>query len=141
MARGTWQGSGTWQTSGGPDLRGLIPVAVVVGVVYAVAEIVLELIWYIAAFLAAVIVGVVVGAVLLRRKTLQHAAELEATRPVRLAAASARQVAQAAPAAIELHYHSHYHAAPDSPARIVIPGTAGESITEGENRSWPRLSS
>jgi hypothetical protein len=129
MARGTWQGSGTWQSSG-PDLRGLGgPVALVV-VVYVVAEIVLQLIWYIAAFLAAVVVGAVVGAVLLRRKTLQHAAELETTRPARLAAAAARQIAQAAPAAIELHYHSHYHAAPDSPARIVIPGTAGDAITE-----------
>jgi hypothetical protein len=141
MTRGTWQGSGTWQTSGGPDLRGLIPVAVVVGVVYAVAEIVLELIWYIAAFLAAVIVGVVVGAVLLRRRTRAHAAVLEASRPARLAAATARpQVTATPPPAIVNNYgpqiHVYGHAGQDAAALLIrkaLTGQVGDASTERKN--------
>ncbi len=143
MTRGTWQGSGTWQTSGGPDLRGLIPVAVVVGVVYAVAEIVLELIWYIAAFLAAVIIGVVVGAVLLRRRTCAHAAVLEASRPARLAAATTRPQVTAtvpAPTAIVNHYGPQFHiygAKGQDAATLLIRkalgGQAEDAFTEGRD--------
>ena len=132
--RGTWQGSGTWQTSG-PDLSGRVGLAVLVGVAAGVMVFVLEFIWYIVAILAAAAVGLVIGGLTVRRRTREHAAMLEATRAERLEAATARrQVTQAAPPpAIEQHVHYHYHAAPGSPARIVIPGQAGDAITEGSN--------
>ena len=91
--KGTWQGSGTFQTGGGPDLSGLIPVAVLVGVAYAVAVFVMEFIWYIVGFLAAVLVGVVIGAVLLRRRRAR------AARPVAPLVVTAVRVADELPAA------------------------------------------
>jgi hypothetical protein len=125
--RGTWQGSGTWQTSG-PDLSGLVGVAALVAVAVAVMMFVLEFIWYIVAFLAAVAVGTVIGAVLLRRKTTRHAAELEATRANRLEAVpSRRQVARAnTPQAITNNYGPVFYVTgqdvPAAVARVVIPG-------------------
>ena len=124
--RGTWQGSGTWQTSG-PD-PGLLGLAALVAVLYIVAEIVLQLIWYIAAFLAAVLIGAVIGAVLFRRSTRRHAAELEATRPARLAAA--RHVQAAPPAAaigaavINFNFYGMPAAEQAAVIRKVIPGQA-----------------
>ena len=117
--RGTWQGSGTWQTSG-PD-PGLLGLAALVVVLYIVAEIVLQLIWYIAAFLAAVLIGAVVGAVLFRRSTRKHAAELEATRPARLAAATPRREVPAAGApAIGAVYNFNFYGTPEHERATII---------------------
>jgi hypothetical protein len=123
---------GTWQTSGF-DFASLIGAAVLIGAAAAVMEFVLKFIWYIVAILAMVAIGFVIGLLSVRRKVREHAAELEATRPARHAAlAPRREVPAALPLAIEqhVHYETHYHAAPDSPARIVIPGHAGHAITE-----------
>ena len=53
--KGTWQGSGTWQTSG-PDLTGLIIPAAIVGVAVAVVMVVMQFIVWILAFLGVVLV-------------------------------------------------------------------------------------
>lgn len=134
---------GTWKTSG-PDLSGLIGAAAAVGAAWAVAEIILRLIWYIAAFAAAVLAGTVISAVALRCRTGKHAAELEATLRARQAAVAAaaaarRELPAAAPISISQHVHYHYHAAPDSPARVVIPALAEDVTTEGNRQ--PRLRS
>jgi hypothetical protein len=130
--RGTWQGSGTWQTSG-PDLGGLIGVAVLVGVACAVAEIVLEFLWYIAAFAAAAIAGLVIAAVVYRRKARARWDRMEATRPARHAAILAERKAELAgkaqPPAVENHVHYHVHVA-GREAAAMLPGTAMDAIAE-----------
>jgi len=137
MARGTWQGSGTWQTT---NSSGRVLVLAAVGVVLiladsvaAIVQAVMELVIAVAA--SAVVLGAlaVVGVVWLTRRNAcqdagvaemltarreQFAARREAAA---LAARTAREVPQEAPpAAIEQHYHVHFHAAPE-PARAVIP--------------------
>jgi hypothetical protein len=122
MARGIWQGSGTWQTNSGPDLSGLIGVAVLVGVAAAAMAFVLEFIWYIAIFLAAVVTGAVVGAVLFRRRIRHHAAELEAGRPARLAAEAARRQVPAAPPLViaPVVYNLNFYGMPADERGAVI---------------------
>jgi hypothetical protein len=119
-------------THGGSlDLTGLLGLAVLVGAGAAVMLFILEFIWYIVAILTMAAAGFVIGGLTVRRKIRAHAAMLEATRPARLAAATARaQVPAAVPLAVEQHVHYHYHAAPDSPARIVVRGTAEDAIAE-----------
>jgi hypothetical protein len=58
-----------------------------------------------------------------RRLPLWTAREMPAMAPPRIAQAPAPAIGQ------HVHYEIHYHAAPDRPARIVIPGTAGDAIT------------
>jgi hypothetical protein len=134
--KGTWQGSGTWQSSGGPDLSGLIPVAVVIGVVVAVAVVVLEYLWIILAVSGAVAAGLAVGAVLVRRRLDRRAEALEATREARhaaLKAAGPPPLTAGTPPAIEqhLHYHLHVDGRDAAPViRTMLPGTAGDAITE-----------
>lgn len=127
MGRGTWQGSGTWQT-GGPDLGGLIVPVVIAAMFVAVVEFVLSIIVWLA--IAAGVVLVIVAAGLIwwlrgapKRKAeyaALYAAAFEARRAV--TATATPQVAQgtAAPA-IEYHVHHHYYAGGQEPAR-VIPG-------------------
>jgi hypothetical protein len=126
MARGTWQGAGTWQSSG-PDLDGLIVPVVIAAVFVAVVEFVLSIIVWLA--VAAGIVLVIAAGGLIwwlrgapKRKAeyaALYAAAFEAHRAV--TATATPQVTQGtAPPAIEYHVHHHY-AAGQEPAR-VIPG-------------------
>lgn len=110
--------------------------AVVVGLVLAdqAVQWVAERIWWIGGTLAACYALAVAASMWLaarqdrRDRAWGHArgiysrADYIAPAPVRAA------VAASAPPAIEQHLHLHYHAAPGSPARIVIPGTAGDAI-------------
>jgi hypothetical protein len=150
---------GTWQTTGGgsgniaPTVA-IIAAAVVIGsgAVSAIVHAIAVVIVVIGCTIALAIVGLVAGAVMVLRQGREHGAMLEATRPERLAAATARpQVAQAVAPAIEHHTHNHYgpefhiygaegqdaaavliRKALDSPARNVIPGQARHAITKGE---------
>ena len=58
--RGTWQGSGTWQ-SGGPDLGGLVVPVVIAAVAVAVAEFVLSIIVWLAIAAGVVLVLAAAG--------------------------------------------------------------------------------
>jgi len=88
---------------------------------------------------SAVLLGAlaVAAAMWLTRRNSQRdaeVAEMLTARREQLAAQAraSRPLLPAQPAAIENHTHTHYHwhAAPDSPARIVIPGIAEDAITE-----------
>ena len=127
MTRGTWQGSGTFQTSG-PDLDGLIVPVVLVAVAVAVIEFVLSIIVWLA--IAAGVVLVIAAAGLIwwlrgapKRKAeyaALYAAAFKARRAV--TATAAPQVSAGTAPAIENHYHVHHHyAASPEPAR-AIPG-------------------
>jgi hypothetical protein len=123
--RGTWQGSGTWQSSG-LDVAGVVQAVAVCAGAAVVAGVVLEFIWWIAAFLGVTFAGLVLAGVAVRRRFRVHAAALDAARAERLEAAAARPQVTPPPQlpALEQHTHNHYHyhAAPEAPARIVIPG-------------------
>ena len=133
--RGTWTGSGTFKTSGGPDLFGLVLVAVVVGaavaVAVAVADFVAAYIWWIVGIAAVAGIGVVYFAVVYRRKLDAQAARLEATREVRHARIRAAEAAErkaqvtqgTQPQAIEHHYHGpsiHIHGGGHDEAASLI---------------------
>jgi len=59
MARGTWQGSGTWQTTGGGGRRGLVALVVVL----VIAAAVLHAIWHTIVEAAEIVALVVVSAI------------------------------------------------------------------------------
>ena len=104
---------------------GIAGVAVVVAAVIAVEVIAHAILWLIAGTAAAVVVSVAAVVLLtrpLRRWEREAAAELERTRPARLAAIrETRQVTPvAAQPAVESHYHVHLHgAAPQEVARVI----------------------
>jgi hypothetical protein len=137
--KGTWQGSGTWQTSG-LDVGGLVAAAAAIAAACWAAEVVLQLLWYIVAVLGAAIVGTVLAVVAVQRRVHQHAAMLEATRPARLEAVTGRAVTTQAPPAIVNNYGPQIHVYGDrgeqAAARIIrqaIPGTAGDPYTKEGN--------
>lgn len=124
---------GTWQTTpsgGGGLVLAVIAAAVLVGsgaaAAIASAVVTLALIAGIAV-VAAVVLSIPV-AVWLSRRNRRQAAEVGAELAQRRQAAAleakpVRQVPEAAaPPAIGQHVHYHWHAAPDSPVRIPIPG-------------------
>lgn len=134
MSRGTWQGSGTWQTSG-PDFTGLLVPVVLIGAAAGVAMFVLEFIWYIVAALAVFTVAFAAAFIWAVR-----------TRPTRTAEPGRRGIAlvgytplpEAKPEvtpgtapAIENHYHVHHHYA-DSRERPGIPVIPGRVIGSKE---------
>ena len=133
-------GAHTHGHGGGLDLLAVAgPVAIAVAVVIVV-EFILSIIVWLAIALGVVLVLAAAGLIWWLRGAPKrkaefdaaYAAAFEARRPARTVTATViPQVQQPEQPAIELHYHSHYHAAPESPARIVIPGTAGDAITEG----------
>jgi len=136
--RGTWEGRGTWQTSG-PDLSGIAgPVAIAV-VVVAVVEFILSIIVWLAVAAGVVLVLVAAGLIWWLRGKPEREAEvagLLAARHEALAATVKPQVTYAPVPALEQHVHYHYHAADGrGPARIftALPGQAGEAITERES--------
>ena len=127
MARGTWQGSGTWQTSG-PDFGLIVPVGIAV-VVVAVVEFILSIIVWLAIAAGVVLVLAAAGLVWWlhgapkRRAEYAalYAAAFEARRTV--TATATPQVTQGtAPPAIEQHVHYHYHAPVGQEPARVIPG-------------------
>jgi hypothetical protein len=154
MTRGTWKGSGTFQTSG-PDFTGLIEIGALLGAGVAVAMFVLEFIWYIVAFAAALVAGLVIAIVVMRRRMDARAAALEATRPARHAAILATDRPQSAlrphPQTVVhgnqtiVHGGNHYYlSTPEAVEALAcaargelpatqarpIPGPAGDAITE-----------
>jgi hypothetical protein len=121
--RGSWEGGGTWRTSG-PDFTGLIPAAVVVGVVAGVAVVVAEFILYIVAFAAVVLAGLAAAAVVYSRKSRARWDRLEATRPARHAAIlgpDSVPVTEGTPPVIENHLHIHHHYAASREPLPAIP--------------------
>jgi len=118
---------GTWQTdnSGGGVMAAIIIALVLIGsgIAAAIAQ---ALVWIIAMVAACAVLSVA-GMVWLmrwhRRQAAEVGAELAARRQAATPAAkTARQITPPQqPTAIEQHIHYHWHAAPDSPARITIP--------------------
>lgn len=113
--KGTWQGSGTWQTSG-PDLGDVGLIFVVVAAAGVVVEVVLSIIVWIAVALG--IVSALAVALLVWRlrgkpgREARFAAAIAAQRErATLTATAVPQVSRAATPAIEQHVHYHYHAA------------------------------
>ena len=143
---------GTWQTADGPGGRSIVPVvaiiaaAAVIGsgavsaIVYAIAIVIVVT----GCTIALAIAGLAAAVVMVHRKTLEHAAMLDATRAERLAAAVRPQAAAAPlPAAVEQHIHHHHgpefhiygeagQAAAAPLIRNALSGEARRAITEGE---------
>jgi len=140
--KGSWEGSGTWQTSGF-DWASLIGVAALAGVAAAVAMFVLEFIWYIVAILALLLAGFVIGLVwVLRTRPAREAkaAQLYAARFQAFREQPEPQVTATTVPQLEQHVvnFNFYGVPEDRQAAIIaraIPGTAGDAITEGKNRS------
>ncbi len=109
-----------------------------IGVLVAViaAEVIARAIWWlIAGSVAGIIVSLAAVVLLtrpLRRWEREAAAELERTRPARLAAvrAASQVTAPVMPPAVAQHYHLHLHGDAAEAARVIrtIPGYAGEAI-------------
>jgi membrane protein implicated in regulation of membrane protease activity len=133
MARGAWKGSGTWETSG-PDLRVILLVAVVAvlggsGAAVAIATTLLTIL------IVAAVVAVAAVAVTLWLIWRFSGSRGMVTRPAppSVTATARPQVTQATARAIENHVHYHVHVGEHDAAavRAVLPGTAGDAITEG----------
>jgi hypothetical protein len=130
--RGTWQGSGTWQSGGG-----LVVPVVIAAVAVAVAEFVLSIIMWLA--IAAGIVLVLAAAGLIwwlrgapKRKAAYaaaYAAAFEAQR--RPATVTATVIPPAMPPVVNFNFYAAGSPEPARVIRTVIPGTAGDAITEG----------
>lgn len=136
MTRGTWQGSGTWQTSG-PDLRAVVLVAAVLllggsGVAAKVASGLFAFV-IIAAVVVVLALAVTVFAIW---RVSGGRGMVYRPNPPAVTATGKPQVTQGTPPAIENHYHVHHHYADSrEPARVftAIPGHAEDAITEGES--------
>jgi hypothetical protein len=140
--RGTWQGSGTWQSSG-PDLGGLLVPVVLVAVVVAVVEFILSIIVWLAIAAGIVLVLVAAGVVWWLRGAPKrkaeyaalYAAAFEARRPAQTVSATvAPQVRWPEQPAVTNNYGPQFHfSGPDAEAQMarVIRSAirAGEAIT------------
>ncbi len=144
MARGTWQGSGTWQTSGGPDIGDVALIFAVCAIAGVVVEVVLSIIVWIAVALG-IVTALAVSLLIWRlrgvsvrkaRYDAAYTAAFDRYRESRTVTATVTppQVSQGTRApAIENHYHIHFDPADREAARIirtVLPGMTGEIITE-----------
>jgi hypothetical protein len=143
--RGTWQTTDSGSGNIAPVVAIIAAAAVIgSGAVSAIVHAIAIVIVVIGCTIALAIVGLVAGAVMVLRQGREHGAILDATRPERLAAATARpQVAQAAPPAVEQHTHNHYgpefhiygaegQDAAEVLIRKALGGQARGAITEGE---------
>lgn len=131
MSKGTWQGSGTFQTDGGPDpavvLAVLIGVLLIGGSGAALISAISSVL-----VIAAIVIGVLVVAgaaalVLLWRATRRREARYAVSeRHQRIMATVAEitaepQVTQRVPLpAVEQHVHHHYYGADAQPAFRVV---------------------
>ena len=122
--RGTWQGSGTWQTSG-PDF-GSVVVLVVAGacVVVAASVVAWILAWLWAVLLVLAACAVLTAVIVLRLKRWsdrQAAAVFAAREPPRLRAEPVAEVPRVERPAIEppREIHLHLNVTPDQLAAIV----------------------
>jgi hypothetical protein len=124
MARGTWQGSGTWQTSG-PDLG---PLAAVAGAVLLVlgagAWMAPRLAWLAGITAGCVVLSVVLALTVVPRLARwsdeKDAAAYADQRPAWLTAQAAPPVAPPQAPAIEQHLHLHIHDADATRAAAII---------------------
>ncbi len=138
MARGTWSGSGTWQSSGGGAgiaVAVLVLLAIGSGAASAVASALAVILIVVAVVLVLAVTVVVV--VLWRRTSAPAWTPVPAVREDRrtLTATAAPQVTQAtAPPVIQNHLHIHVADAAQAAAliRTALPGTAGEPSQEEE---------
>ena len=138
MSRGTWQGSGTWQ-SGGPDLGDIGLIFAVCAAAGVVVEVVLSIIVWIAVALGIASALAVVGLVWwVRGKPAREArftAALAAQRQAHAVTATVTpQVTQETRPAIVNNYYITIDPASREAAGIIrqaLPGPAGD-ITEGK---------
>lgn len=140
MARGTWQGSGTWQTSGGGGggALALIVAAVLIGS-GAVAAVVraLELILVILGCAAGLTIVLCVAWAIWQARQDRPGRPIEARPVVQLPPEPRPQLEESHKPAIgparEVHLHIHVADAAQAAAiiRTAIPGTAGDATTEG----------
>jgi hypothetical protein len=149
MARGTWQGSGTWQTSG-PGLGPLAAAAGIAVVVIGALEWLLARIWWLIGGTAVLAAAAIAAYIALARWTDRREARFADRRRTELAAQAAAELphrprpaaveAAPQPPAIVNHYHGpqitiYGRDGEEAAARIIrqaLPGTAGEAITEGK---------
>lgn len=137
MSRGTWQGSGTFQTGGGGAETAaycLVAAALIIG---GATWVLRHMLWVV---IPAGIVLAIAAAGLIW--WLRGAAARKARAAAAYAAAFARhravtatvtpQISDGTQPAIENHYHVHHHyAVPEAAAYTVLPGQAGaRAITE-----------
>jgi len=143
MSRGTWQGSGTWQTTGGGRGGGLVLAVIAAAVLLGsgAASAIASAVVTIAIIVAVVLVLAAAGVVAcLVYRTRQDGPG----RPI--AAPVVRQLPPATPPALEesskpaigpgREIHLHFHIADPAEAaaiiRTAIPGPAGDATTEGK---------
>jgi hypothetical protein len=151
MARGTWQGGGTWQTTGGFSLGNPGPVIAVAAVVVitGLVEWVVSHVWQLigATVLLVAVIVAVVGA--LSRWTDRREAAFAERRRLELAAQGAAELPRPQRPALEavprLTAIEHYHYGPqvyvygrdseEAAARIIrqaLPRTAEKPMVGGE---------
>lgn len=127
MTRGTWQGSGTFQTSDDGAMTGVLALVGVGVLAASVLEWVVAHAWEIIAVTGGCGVLAVVGAIALLRWTgrreatgaLVYKAAFDRQREA-LAAAPKPQLTQGTVPAIEYHVHHHHHYADSrEPSRII----------------------
>ena len=143
MARGTWQGSGTWQTSGGSGgvmLTGAIAL-VAVGAVEWIAARVFWILGATALFFVLAVAAVLWLMRLGARREARHAAEhpflttRETSAPALTATAIPQVTQGTTPPAIVNNYYIRIDPADREAARIIrqaIPGPAVDAITAEE---------
>jgi hypothetical protein len=129
--RGTWQGSGTWQTGGGPDLAGLIGVVVLVVIAVTVAEFIAAYIWWIVGIGAAVILLAAAGGItyLVHRARQDRSGRPIAGRPVYpVPPAGQPHLEELSKPALEpaREVHLHLNVSPDQLAAIMRHYTQDE---------------
>lgn len=141
--KGTWQGSGTWQTSG-PGLGAIAAVALLIVAVIVALEWLLARIWWLVGGTVVLIAATAAALYALIRWTDRREARFAERRRAELAMqAAARQtvtarvipqVAQAAAPALENHVHYHVHVGERDAAAVaaMLPGPSGAVTTEKE---------
>jgi hypothetical protein len=141
MARGTWQGSGTWQTSG-PDLGPLAALAGIAVVVIGALEWLLARIWWLIGGTVLLVAVAAAAFVALSRWTERREARFAAQRRAQLAERAAaelprpqRPAVEAAPQTVitggtHIWLGNMPDAAQAAIIRKALPGTAGDATTD-----------
>jgi len=124
--KGTWQGSGTWQTSG-PGAGPVLAVAAAVAAL-AILEWLLARLWWLLAGTAVLAAAGIAGYLALLRWAARHDTRPGAAPVDRAVPAAVRsQVTAITPPAIENHVHYHVHVGDEASASIIRqPPPGGE---------------